>query len=254
VAILIAARMKSTRLPAKVVAKIKGRPALEHLLDRLRLSRYSGNIVLCTTEVRDDDILVEIARKNGIDWFRGSESDVMGRFIGAATRVGADTIVRITADNILIDPDYLDRAVAFHLKKKADYTRMRGLPSGVKSEVISTSALRKARRLALHPEYSEYMTWYFTKNKHVFKCFELRVKPGHYRPNVRLTLDEKRDLALLKAVFSNLYCAKSKPFGWDEIVRLIDSKPELFRMNAGVGHRRLSVVKHVDVRLRPCAE
>ena len=135
VIILIAVRMKSRRLSQKALLKIEDKTVLEHLLDRLKLSKTSQSIVVCTSVSPEDDILTKIAEKNGVKWFRGSEDDVMDRFIKAADKEKADIIVRITGDNILIDPFYLDKAVKYHLKNKADYTSIDGLPSGVKSEI-----------------------------------------------------------------------------------------------------------------------
>src|SRR5205823_4198539 len=79
-----------------------GRPSLEHLFDRLKLSKRASAVVLCTSTHPDDTVLAELAEKNGMPWFRGSEDDVLKRFLDAATREGADVIARVTGDDVLI--------------------------------------------------------------------------------------------------------------------------------------------------------
>lgn len=250
-AILVAVRMKSTRLPKKAIAKIEDKMALEHLLDRLKLAEIPETIVVCTTKNKEDDILVEIAKKNNVKYFRGSEKDVLSRFLGAADKEKADIIVRVTGDNILIDPIYLDKAVEYHISQKADYTSIQGLPSGVKCEVMSVPALKKIHRLAEAPQFTEYLTWFFTKNPSFFKIVDLPVEEKFNRPNFRLTLDTPEDLELLRIIFKNLYKKGEKPFLWPKIVEFLDKNPELLKINAEVTHKDFSKMeKEVNVKLR----
>ena len=233
VVILIAAKTGSTRLPDKILLEIKGQSVLAHLIDRMQLARSSQSVIVCTTTRPDDDVVVETAKQKGMKWFRGSEDDVMDRFIRAADIVGADVIVRVTADNILCDHHYLDRAVQYHLQQNADYTKVIGLPYGTASEVISLSALKKAHALAEDPGYSEYMTWYMD-NTDFFDVAELPAEQNSKRPNYRLTLDYPEDLELLTEIFERLY-KKSKPlFSLEEVINLLDNHPELLRINARI--------------------
>ncbi|MFH1401630.1 MAG: glycosyltransferase family protein [Parcubacteria group bacterium] len=251
VVILIAVRMKSARLPKKAVVKIESKSAIEHLLDRLKLAKIPKAIVICTTKNREDDILVKIAKKNGVKCFRGSKEDVLARFIGAADEEKAEIVVRVTGDNILVDPVYLDKMIKYHIKNKADYTRTEGLPSGVKCEVMSVAALKKTRKLAERPENSEYMTWYFTKNPEFFKIATMPVPEKYSRLRYRLTIDEPNDYKLLKIIFKKLYKKGEKPFLWPEIVEFLDKNPKLLEINAKVAHKDFArMKKEINIKLK----
>src|SRR3989344_1103987 len=101
---IIQARMGSSRMPGKILKEIAGKPVLWHLLENIKHSRELTDIVVATTGKKEDDALEEFAREYGVNYFRGSEDNVLERFHEAAKAVGAsdaDIIVRITADCIL---------------------------------------------------------------------------------------------------------------------------------------------------------
>lgn len=251
VAILIAVRMKSKRLPGKALLDIEDKKAIEHLFDRLKLSKTAQNIIVCTSTNPQDNVLAEIAKKNGLKFFQGSEDNVLDRFLQAAAIVQAEVIVRVTGDNILVDPEYLDKMVLYHIENKADYTRTDSLPSGVKCEVMQVAALQKIQRLAEAPENTEYLTWFFTKNPEFFKIAIMPIPPKLARPTFRLTMDEPADYELLKIIFKNFYQKGQKMFFWKDIVDFLDNNFKLLEMNKEVIHRNFDKVeKEINVKLR----
>lgn len=231
-AILIAVRTKSTRLPKKALAEIEGKPLIEHMIERLKTAKVPDSVVVCTSTHPDDKVLVDIAKRNGVKWFAGDEDDVLRRFIGAAEAVGADVIVRATGDNPLTDPLHADKMMEHHIKTKAEYTYIEGLPDGTKPEVISVSALRKCRELSQNPERSEYMTLYF-RDSGMFKVSKLTAEPDFFRPNYRLTVDTPEDLKLMREIYWRLY-PKNKAFGLRDVIKLLDGEPELAKINQHV--------------------
>lgn len=230
--ILIAVRTKSARLPRKALAEIEGKYLVEHLIDRLKMTKIPESIIVCTSTHPDDKILVDIAKRNEVKWFTGSENDVLSRFIGAAEAMDADIIVRTTGDNPLTDPVYIDRMIEHHAKTGAEYTYIEGLPEGTKPEIISASALKKCLGLAYNPEYSEYMTLYF-KNSGLFKVAKMVANPEVFRPNYRLTVDTLEDLKLMREIYKRLYLRK-KIFDLREVIKLLDENPELGKINANI--------------------
>ena len=104
---IIQARMGSTRLPGKVLREVGGKPILEILIKRLRRSRRIDSILVATTEKAEDNGIVDLATKVGVEWYRGSEDDVLKRFIDASRAVNADIVIRVTADNPLTDPELI---------------------------------------------------------------------------------------------------------------------------------------------------
>lgn len=235
---LVAVRLFSKRLPRKALLPLAGRPAIEHLIDRLRLTRRPHGIVLCTSTAAEDDPLEEIAERLGLPCFRGSEDDVMQRFLDAAARESADVIVRVTGDDMLIDPHWLDAAVGFHLSHNAEYTAYPGLPKGMETEVISVAALRRAHELAEAPEYSEYLTYYM-RRPDVFRVCTMPVDERYCRP-YRLTLDTPADYEVLQAVFDRLY-QPGGVFTTEQVIELLDRHPELRTVNARAGERAVTI-------------
>ena len=104
IAFLITARLKSTRLPLKVIKSMHGKPMIVHMLDRLKQSKSLNDIIICTSNESQDDPLVEIAKNEGVQCYRGDGDDVIARLLGAAENFGVDYIVNITADCPFVDP------------------------------------------------------------------------------------------------------------------------------------------------------
>ncbi|RLG57818.1 MAG: acylneuraminate cytidylyltransferase [Hadesarchaea archaeon] len=245
--VLIAVRMKSSRLPKKAIVDIEGKSLIEHLIDRLKSCRVPDKIVLCTSTHPDDEILADIAKRKGIGCFRGSEEDVLERFIQAAKNENADVIVRVTGDNPLTDPVYLDKAVIHHLKTDAEYTFIEGLPRGTECEVMSTKALEKCRKMALNPELSEYMTLYF-KASNLFKTEKIVAEPNVKRPKYRLTVDTPEDLKLIREIFKKLYTGDSS-FPLSDVVKLLDENPSLVNINAHLRPKKVKM-EFVDKKMK----
>lgn len=245
VVVMIAARMHSTRLPGKALAEIVGKPAIAHLIARLKRAQVPSRIVLCTSTHPNDAVLRPFAEEAGIGFFAGSEDDVMDRFLGAAEREGAEHLVRVTGDDLLVDPDYLDRLVLHHIVEEADYSCAPGLPKGTECEVVAVEALRKAKRLAEDSRWSEYMTWYL-KVPEVFRVREMEVDEAVRRPHYRLTLDYPQDLEAVRRLFATLPANSERSV--QDIVRCLDSHPEIVALNAEVPSKPLP--PGLNVRLR----
>ena len=145
IAILITARLKSTRLPMKVIKPIHSRPMIAHMLDRLKLTQRPDDIIICTSPVAQDDPLEKIAQQEGVLCYRGHPEDVLLRLTNAAKEFGVDTVISCTADNPFIDPGYIDRLADFHLKHNYDYSKTEGLPFGTFSYALSYQAMVRAK-------------------------------------------------------------------------------------------------------------
>jgi spore coat polysaccharide biosynthesis protein SpsF len=228
---LIQARVKSTRLPQKVLLPVEHKLLIEHVMERLKRAETPAATLVCTSTHPDDRVLIEIAERNKIGWFAGSEEDVLDRFIQAAEKSQADVVVRTTGENPLTDPFYLDRAVQEHLKHGAEYTSVEGLPSGVRAEVIDTTALRKAHRLADNPGKSEYMTLYFRED--FFKVHLIEVEEKLKRPQYRLTVDTPQDIELIREIYKALY-NPGEIIQIEEVIRFLDKHPELVAINSHI--------------------
>ncbi|MBU4204812.1 NTP transferase domain-containing protein [Patescibacteria group bacterium] len=142
---IIEARIGSTRLPGKVLMPICGKPMLQHIIERLRFSKLINQIILAIPDTKENDILEEFALRNSIGCYRGSENEVLARIYLAAKENNSDVIVRITADNPLIDPEIIDLAIKKHLSERDDYSstfyQSRFLPLGLDVDVLNFQSL-----------------------------------------------------------------------------------------------------------------
>lgn len=234
IGILIAVRMKSSRLRSKAMAKIVGKPVIAHLIERMKQSKRAGKIVLCTSTHPDDAVLLDVAKQQGIPSFAGSELDVMKRFIDAAEKYDLKVVVRVTGDNPLTDPENVDAMIDVHLKGGYDFTKSEFLPIGMNAEIISLTTLKRAYATAEDTSLTEYMTTYL-KRPDIFKIYSYKSKDPFFenRSLIRLTVDYEADLKVMNEIYSALY-PKNRNFTASEIIAFIDANPHLMKINADV--------------------
>jgi len=231
-AILITARLKSTRLPLKAIKLVKGRPMIVHLIDRLRLSKRADDIIICTSPDPQDDPLVEIAEQENIKYFRGDPDDVLLRLTKAAEEFGVDYVVSCTADNPFVDPNYIDKLVDFHIQNKNDFSNVDGLPFGTFSYALSYPAMVKACEIKDEVD-TEVWGGYFTQTG-MFSCGSLSVEENSVRrPELRLTVDTPEDFRLISEIFDHLY-KPGKIFTLQDVVEFCDTHPEMLEINRNV--------------------
>ncbi len=236
-AVFIAVRMKSTRLPKKALLTIKGRTVIEHLIDRLKTAKENDIIVLCTSTNPDDAILVDVAKRNTIEGFQGSESDKLDRFLGAAEKYGIDLIAAVDGDDIFCDAGYIDKTIQKLKLTGADMVKCDTLPLGAACNGIKVASLKKVVQMKKEND-TEVWGGYFTNNK-AFKVETLEVdEAGLVRPDIRLTLDYDEDFKLFQAVFDELY-VPGAVFSLKEIVNLFNRKPELLEITREVHQQYL---------------
>ena len=106
--IFLSVRTGSSRLPEKALYEIRDKTMIEYLIDRLKKSKYAEKVILCTTELKEDDVLCDIARENDIDYFRGSSPDKLERWLGATEEYGVDFFVNVDGDDIFFDAGLAD--------------------------------------------------------------------------------------------------------------------------------------------------
>lgn len=230
---IVQARTGSTRLPGKVLAKICDRTLLEYVLYRCKLSAKLAGVMLATTKLKDDDPLELIAHSMKVGIFRGSENDVLERYLKAAELANADVVVRITADCPLIDPDIIDQAIEVYLQSPADYVFISGYPGGLgAAEVLTISSLRRAYEETAPSDtyYREHVMTYLTDNPTKFSLRIKQAPPGVNRPEFKLSVDEQSDLDVVRHICEYFY--PRMDFSAHEIIAFLDQHPEISCINA----------------------
>lgn len=241
VVVIMQARMGATRLPGKPLKMVMDKPLIAYQVERLQQARSVSEIVIATTTNPQDQQIVDWCTSHSIPYYRGSESDVLDRYYGAAQEFDADVIVRITADCPLIDPDILDQVINFYLDHRPDYDYVsnsleRTYPRGLDTEVFSFEVLEKAAREATDDEEREHVTPYIYRHPEKFSlacCRNNRDESRH-----RWTVDTSEDFALIKNILEALY-PQNRQFRMNDVLDLLKKHPEWVAINSHIQQKQL---------------
>ena len=233
-AIFIPVRTKSTRLSNKALLEIKGKPVIEHLIDRVKLAKLPQLIVLCTTTSPEDAILCQIARKNNISCFQGSEKDILDRYLQAALKYEVDFVVNADGDDIFCDPEYIDKVTELFVRTDADFISCQGLPFGAAPIGVKVEALKRACQLKEENDTETGWGRYFTDGD-LFQVEYLKAEEEVSRPDIRMSLDYPEDYQFFKEVFERLY-RPGKVFTLKEILNLLENNPDIVGINKEVAN------------------
>jgi len=226
-AIFITVRTGSTRLPNKALLKIKDETTIEHLIKRLKKSSLAEEIVLCTTTLAEDDILCELASKNGIKHHRGSVEDKLERWNGASKQYNVEFFVTADGDDLFCEPELIDLAFEQYNNSKCDFIKAEGVICGSFTYGIKTSALAKVCEIK-NTDNTEMMWVYFTDTG-LFNVRDLQNIPKDFlRTDIRMTLDYLDDFVFFARVIESF---DTEDFSLRDIVQLIDEKPEIKEIN-----------------------
>jgi N,N'-diacetyllegionaminate synthase len=240
---IIIARCNSKRLKNKALALINNEPSIVHLFKRIIISlekKYVNKIVLCTTTNSDDDKLYELANKFKIETFRGSEKNVIERINLPINKYPEyNTVIRLTADDLLIDPFYLKKTIIFHFKNNLNYSSCNELPDGTSVEVFDASVLRFLNKTIEYKNKSEYLTTFILDNKEIFNIGNLKIKSSD-KSNLRLSLDTIKDHHLLNELLFELEKAGKKyNYKIIDILKIFKKNKNLKKINKNVVQKQI---------------
>lgn len=235
IAAIIQARMGSSRLPNKVLMDIHGKPSLKFMIERVAKSKYVEKIIIATTTDERDKVIVDFCIKNNFLFYCGSENDVLDRYYQASKSNDIKTIVRLTSDCPLIDPDQIDKTIDLYFDKAVNYAanavppEVKKYPDGSDVEVFSFKDLTRAWIETKDIKDREHVTFYFWKRNKNFTTAMLDNKYdwGKYR----ITVDYKEDIDLVREIVRKL--KDQNKFGTTkEIIEILESNPDLLKLNS----------------------
>ncbi|MCL4149215.1 UNVERIFIED_CONTAM: hypothetical protein GTU68_025631 [Idotea baltica] len=210
VTVVTQARSNSTRLPNKVLLKIQDKTLLQIHLGRISSAKNVDEIIVASTRNIDDDKIENLAKRFGYKVSRGSEEDVLDRFYQAVKLTKPDYVVRLTSDCPLIDPVLLDEMIVKAKERKLDYytnVLEEQYPDGQDIEIFTFNALEKAWKAAKLKSEREHVTSYI-RNNSSYKGGKLFESDNHRLDEdfnkVRLTVDEPKDLEVIKILIQDL--------------------------------------------------
>lgn len=239
---IIQARMSSSRLPGKVLRPLGDQPVLARVLARVRRAQLLDQVVLATTNDPSDDPIVAFCAEQACPCFRGELYDVLDRYYQAALHFGAETVVRITADCPMIDPQEIERVVEAFFASGADFASnrlpppyRRTTPIGMDVEVCSLSALQRAWQEATEKFEREHVMPYLydTPGRFTVHIAERNPALGH----LRFTIDTPADLVLAEAVFAHF--GQRDDFSLQELLEANEKHPEWQATVSNVVHKNL---------------
>lgn len=240
-AIIVQARINSTRLPGKVFKTLAGCTVLEHVLKRCQAIEGVDVVCCAVPKAGENDPVADVAEHLGVHVFRGSEDDVLDRYYQAARELKADTVMRVTSDCPLIDPKVCSQVLDLFRREKADYATNNMPPSwphGLDCEVVSFAWLERSAHEATKKFEREHVTQY-VRNHAEAKLVNLPC-PEEGVSELRWTIDNKADYAFFTEMYARLPVG-ADAWDWRVPLEIIRAEPALATIN--VGQDRLEGLK-----------
>jgi N,N'-diacetyllegionaminate synthase len=232
IGVIVACRMKSSRLKQKALIEIDGETSVERCLNNcLNMSRVS-TVVLATSTVKEDAVLQDYTLNGKVKFYQGDADDVIQRYLGASKKYNIDTFIRVTADCPVISTEIAEVLLDHHFSTGADYTAAKDCAVGTGCEIYNVEALQRVIKYLGSADYSEYMTWYMKNNEDIFKV-EIVDLPSELVRNYRLTLDYSQDLELFKAIYQELSINNNEAT-LENVFAILDNNPEIVALNSSL--------------------
>jgi len=206
-ALIVQARLGSTRLPRKALLPLAGKPLILRVMEALKPLPCDAHVLACPEA--DVPAFQPLARAAGFLLVGGPQDDVLARFCLVIRRLHADRIIRATGDNPFVFADAAGSLAEEALAQKADYAAYGELPYGAGVEAVSAAALLRAEAEAREPEEREHVCPYLYNNPGLFKLHRPAAPSQWRRPEIRLTVDTAEDFARAE----KLYAALGKAHG-----------------------------------------
>lgn len=233
IAIIVAGRLKSSRLKEKALKKIGDLSSVEFCLRSACRFQNVNHVILATSNLESDSELENHTYDKSVIFHKGDPEDVIQRYLDIVRKLKIDIVIRVTADMPFIDNEFGQILLNAHFDKGADFTSGRTAAVGTNVEVMTASALEEVKSHFPSANYSEYMTWYFMNNQDHF-YINLVDYPQALIRHYRLTLDYQEDLEMFNRIDEKL---RSKgEYTIRDIFKLLDENPDLAEVN---GHLTL---------------
>lgn len=235
IAVIVAVRMKSSRLKDKAILPIQDIPSIERCFENCLKFKFIDKVILATSTLKEDQILEDYTLEGKVKFWQGDPEDVISRYLGACEKYNIDIVIRVTGDCPVISPEIAEVLLKSHFKEGADYTGTNEYAVGSNVEIYNVEALKRVIFYFSKANYSEYMTCYLINNSEIFKINIVNLPDALVR-NYRLTLDYKDDLDMFNLLFQKLKQCKYEP-NLLNIFKVLDNHPEIVNVNSHLTSR-----------------
>lgn len=230
--IIIQARMGSSRLPGKIIKPLGKADVLTYVTKRCKQIEGVSEVIVATSILPQDDAVETWCQDNGITYFRGSEEDVLDRYVQCAKKYEPDYVMRVTADCPFVDYEMADEIVALMKEKQVDIIDVAGgLPRGLTVELISYQALLYIHEHGKESRHREHVTYYAYENREQFTRATYEAPASRRYPELRITLDTDEDYALCQAVaehFQHVTVSSA------DVIQFLLNHPDVAALNAHI--------------------
>lgn len=237
---IIQARMGSTRLPGKVLRDVNGMTMLDRVVRRVKRSQFVNQVVVATSDLPDDQAIVNHCRDFGYPVFAGAHLDVLRRYVDAARVFDADRVIRITADCPMIDSDVIDQVVIQlendpFLDYACNFFPNRFYPRGLDVEAFTAQTLNRVDQSAQTSPQREHVTLQIYQNPALYRIGSVQPREDH--SHFRWTVDTAEDLKVVNLIFHHF---GHRQFRWREAVDACLSHPQWSLINQQITQKKVA--------------
>ncbi|MEY2365244.1 glycosyltransferase family protein [Lysinibacillus capsici] len=230
--VIIQARMGSSRLPGKILKPLGDVDVLKYDIDRCRAIKGVNEVVVATSTLSQDDAIADWCEKHQVGYFRGSEEDVLDRYVQCAKQYKPDYVMRVTSDCPFVDYEIGSEIVELMQKERKDIVLIDGqLPRGLAVELISYEALLYIHKVGLESRHREHVTYYAYEFAEEFKSVTYKVPTNRIAPELRITLDTEEDYKLIYEIakhFDNPLISSAN------VIQFLKDNPDVAKLNAHI--------------------
>lgn len=230
--VIIQARMGSSRLPGKILKPLGDTDVLTYDIARCRAIKGVSEVIVATTTLTQDDAIAAWCEVHDVKYFRGSEDDVLGRYVQCANQYEPDYVMRVTSDCPFVDYEIASDIVALMEQERKDVVLLQGeLPRGLAVELISYEALLRIDELGKEPRHREHVTYYAYEFKEQFETVTYKTPANRWAPELRITLDTGEDYAMLFEVAKHF---NDPLVSSTDVINYLKETPEVANINAHI--------------------
>lgn len=229
---IIQARMGSSRLPGKILKPLGDVDVLTYDIERCKAIKGVNEVVVATSSLPQDDAIATWCEERHVAYFRGSEDDVLDRYVQCAKIYKPDYVMRVTSDCPFVDYEMASEMVALMEQERKDIIIIDGaLPRGLAVELISYDALLHIHEMGKEPRHREHVTYYAYEFADEFESVAYKALESHIEPELRITLDTEEDYKLITAVanyFNDPLVSSA------DVIAYLKATPKVAKINAHI--------------------
>lgn len=234
---IIQARMGSSRLSGKVLKSLDNVDVLTYGITRCRVMKGVSEVIVATSTLPQDDVIAKWCEEHNIAFYRGSEEDVLNRYVQCAKLYKPDYVIRVTSDCPFVDYEMANEMLQLMEKERKDLILLEGeLPRGLAIEIISYDALLRIHEVGQEPRHREHVTYYAYEFKEQFETVIYQVPANRQVPELRITLDTEEDYEVIKAVAMHFQDSLVSSV---DVIQYLKDNPEVAKINAHIEQKQV---------------